>query len=128
VVTVDFRLAARLSLGFLWLFTSITSLFWAKDTGLEVLANSGITGSLAEICIVSGSVVDGVIGVWLLLGLRMKECYLTQLVIITTYTLLLTLIDSSFWLHPFGPLTKNIPLLVMIYYLYSEERFGLHKK
>ncbi|WP_363323563.1 DoxX-like family protein [uncultured Psychrosphaera sp.] len=27
----------------------------------------------------------------------------------------------EFWIHPFGPLTKNIPLLVMVYYLYTKE-------
>ncbi|MBL1457328.1 MAG: hypothetical protein COA34_005600 [Methylophaga sp.] len=26
-------------------------------------------------------------------------------------------IEPGFWIHPFGPLSKNVPLLVMIYYL-----------
>jgi len=114
-------LAARLSLSFLWMFTGISSAFFAKDIGYEVLANGGITGPLADISILSGSVLDGVIGIWLLLGWRLKICFLMQMAVIAAYTLLLTVIEPSYWLHPFGPLTKNIPVLVLIYYLYVEE-------
>lgn len=121
-MTSRMYLAARLSLSFLWIFTGVTSAFFAKDIGYEVLANGGITGSLADICILSASVLDVGIGIWLLIGWRLKVCCLIQMVVIAAYTLLLTAIDPSFWLHPFGPLTKNIPVLVLIYYLYIEER------
>ena len=112
------HLIARLSLSLLWITTSVASLFFAKDIGLEVLANGGITGFAADWMILLGSLVDAVIGIWLLLDWRMRACYLIQLIVVVTYTILLTVIDPSFWLHPFGPVTKNIPLLVMIYYLY----------
>lgn len=121
-MTSRIDLAARLSLGFLWVFTGITSQFFAQDIGYEVLAAGGITGSLANFSILSGSVLDVVIGIWLVAGFKLKLCYLVQLAVIVSYTLLLSIIEPAFWLHPFGPLTKNIPLLVMIYYLYSLER------
>jgi hypothetical protein len=119
-VSAGLILAARIGLSFLWLLTGVTSAFFAKDVGYDVLANAEITGSLAELCIISGSVLDVAIGVWLLTGWRLKACYLTQISVIAVYTLLLTFIDASFWLHPFGPLSKNIPLLVLIYVLYSQ--------
>lgn len=118
---IGVNLVARLSLSFLWFFTGITSALFARDVGYEVLANGGITGNLATLCIFSGSVLDVVIGIWLLTGKKLKVCYLVQMVVIAVYTLLLTAIEPTFWLHPFGPLTKNIPLLVMIYYLYNKE-------
>lgn len=120
-MTSGMTLAARLSLSFLWIFTGITSVFFAKDIGHEVLANGGITGPLADLSILSGSVQDVIIGIWLLVGWRLKLCYLVQMVVIVVYTLLLTVIDPGYWLHPFGPMTKNIPMLVFIYYLYVEE-------
>jgi len=120
-VATGFNLAARLSLGFLWIFTGITSTFFAKDIGYEVLASGGITGSLATLSILSGSVLDVAIGIWLLIGKSLKVCYLVQMVVIALYTLLLTAVEPGYWIHPFGPLTKNVPLLVMIYYLYSKE-------
>ncbi|QIL89070.1 DoxX-like family protein [Microbulbifer harenosus] len=118
--------SARLSLSFLWLATALTSAFFARNIGYEVLAHGGIHGSLASICIWSGSALDFLIGAWLLSGRQLKLCYLIQIAVIVTYTLLLTLIKPDFWLHPFGPLTKNIPLLVMIFYLYQNDSHYLN--
>ena len=117
-----FHLIARLSLSFLWLATATTSAFFAKDIGYEVLAHGGIHGSLASVCIWAGSALDLVIGIWLLTGWQLQRCYLSQFGVIITYTVLLTIIKPDFWFHPFGPLTKNIPLLVMISYLYQNSR------
>ena len=113
--------AARLSLSFLWIITGMTSMFFAKDIGYEVLAKAGMTGALANAAIVSGSVLDIAIGIWLLSRRHLRWCYVLQLAVITTYTLLLSFIAPSFWLHPFGPLTKNIPIGVLIVYLYRRE-------
>ncbi len=120
-MTSGIYFAARLSLAFLWVFTGVTSVFFAKEIGYKVLASGGITGALADLSIMSGSILDVAIGIWLLLGKRLKLCYLVQIVVVVSYTLLLTVIDPNYWVHPFGPLTKNIPLLVMIYYLYCKE-------
>jgi len=122
VVAVKLNLIARLSLSFLWFFTAITSAFFAKNIGYQVLANGGVTGNLATVSIFSGSVLDLVLGIWLIIGKNLKTCYLVQLIIISLYTILLSIIAPSFWFHPFGPLTKNIPLLVMIYYLFDKEK------
>jgi hypothetical protein len=116
------KLAARFSLAFLWLFTAFTSAFFAREEGFEILARGGVTGLLAEISLYSGSILDALIGIWLLVGKRLDRCYLMQLWVIIVYSILLTVIDANYWLHPFGPLTKNIPILVLIYFLYSHER------
>ena len=108
MLTSSTQIAARLSLSFLWVFTGITSAFFAKDIGYEVLANGGITGSLAEISIYAGSALDVAIGIWLLINRGLNLCYLLQISVIATYTALLTVIDPSYWLHPFGPVTKLV--------------------
>lgn len=115
-------LAARLSLAFLWMFTAMTSAFFAREEGFEILAGGGITGYLADFCLYSGSLLDAIIALWLLLGKRLGLCYLIQFWVVIVYSLLLTVIDANFWLHPFGPLTKNIPLLALIYILFSGEK------
>lgn len=112
---------AKLSLSFLWVFTGITSLFFASDIGYQVLANGGITGPLATFSLVGGSLLDLSLGLWLLIGKKLKWCYLAQITVIVLFTFLLSIIDPSFWLHPFGPLTKNIPILVLITFLYRDE-------
>lgn len=116
------HLLANVGLSFLWLFTGITSVFFAKDVGYEVLANGGIDGWLATVAIYSGSLVDVTIGIWVLIGVQRRWCYQVQIWVVLIYSLLLTLIDPSFWLHPFGPLTKNMPILVLLFHLYQLEQ------
>ncbi len=128
LLTNKLNWAARLSLSFLWIFTGITSAFFAREEGLEVLARGGITGQLADACLYSGSILDVAIGVWILIGKRLEHCYLVQIWVVLVYSSLLTIIDANFWLHPFGPLTKNIPILVMIYFLYSDEKLKVSNR
>ena len=112
---------ARLSLALLWIFTGLTSVFFAPQLGFELLLSVSIEGKLADVIVYAGSVLDISIGLWLLSALRLQYCYLLQLTVIIVYSLLLTIIDGSFWLHPFGPITKNIPILMLIFILYKRE-------
>lgn len=113
---------ARFSLAFLWLWTALTSLWWGKPIGYEVLSHAGLTGIIADVALYGGSLLDAVIGVWLLSGKCLKQCYLLQIVVIIVYTLLLSVIDAEFWLHPFGPLSKNIPILVLLMALFGHAK------
>lgn len=122
-MTSTMDLYARLSLSFLWVFTGLTSVIFAKSTGYEVLAGVGVTGIKADISIYAGSALDIFIGIWLLLGWKQKSCYLVQIAIIAVYTILLTVMAPEFWLHPFGPVTKNIPIVVLILILYKNQLF-----
>lgn len=110
----------RYSLAFLWLFTAATSFWWGRASGYEVLALQSIHGDLADLCINTGSLLDAVIGVWLLSKYQLNWCYRIQIALILAYSLLLTFIAPQFWLHPFGPLTKNIPVLALLVVLQKE--------
>jgi len=81
-----------------------------------------VEGSLADAAILCGSVVDIAIGLWLLCNWRLSWCFKIQLIIIASYTVLLTIIAPSFWLHPFGPLSKNIPLACFIFILLQDSQ------
>jgi hypothetical protein len=108
------------SLSFVWIFTGLTSIFFSPDIGYDILASANITGVLADIAVYSGGVLDILLGLWLLLGKRVKLCCVCQIAVIVIYTILLTIIDASFWLHPFGPLTKNMPIMVLICLVYNQ--------
>jgi hypothetical protein len=107
----------RLSLCFLWLFTALTSTLWGRDVGYAVLAQQNIRGSTADLCINAGGILDAIIGLWLLTAYNLKWCYRIQILIIIAYSILLTIIDASYWIHPFGPITKNIPILALLFML-----------
>ncbi len=111
--------AAKYSLAFLWIFTGLTSVFFSPEVGYEILANATITGSTAEIAIYAGGVLDIILGLWLITSIKTKLCCILQVSVIAIYTALLTFIDASFWFHPFGPITKNIPIIVLIGYVYA---------
>jgi len=113
--------AAKLALAFLWIFTGLTSLFFSPELGYELLNSVSITGLKASMLVYSGALLDIGIGLWLLSSWKVRYCCLAQCLTITIYTLLLTLIDASFWLHPFGPLTKNIPILMLILIVFTNE-------
>ena len=112
---------ARISLSFLWLFTAATSFWWGRDSGYAILAQQNIHNGFADICINAGSLLDAVIGLWLLTGRRLKWCYGLQIILIVSYSILLSFIAPDFWLHPFGPITKNLPIVVLIFMLMKAE-------
>lgn len=111
--------AAVYSLAFLWIFTGLTSIFFAPDVGYQILASANITGILADILVIGGGTLDIMLGLWLLASYKIKLCCLAQIGVITVYSVLLTFIDASFWFHPFGPITKNIPIVVLIIFVLS---------
>jgi len=113
------KLAAKLSLAFLWIFTGLTSLFFAPEVGYQILETGGVAGDFADLCLISGSLTDMMIGIWILTGIKEKLCYQIQISVITLFTILLTVIDASYWFHPFGPVTKNLPIVVLVWVYYS---------
>jgi len=113
---------ARFALAFLWIFTALSSTYLSPEIGFEVLATAGIEGNIAKLCLYAGSALDLLIGLWLISAWQLKKCYLLQIIAILVYSILLSIIDPSFWLHPFGPLTKNLPILALLYALYATDQ------
>lgn len=111
----------QFSLSFLWIFTGLTSIFFVPSIGYELLAKSNITGGLADVCVIGGSIADISIGLWILVGYQQKLCFAVQIIVILIFSVLLSIIAPNYWLHPFGPLTKNIPILALIWIIYSHK-------
>ena len=105
---------AKFSLAFLWIFTGLTSLFFSPEIGFSLLEVVNIHGGSAKLLVYSGACLDIGLGIWIISSWKIKLCCVTQCITIILYSILLTIIDASFWLHPFGPLTKNLPILVLI--------------
>lgn len=116
------RLAARLALTFLWVATAVVSVASGRQIGYDVLAGAGIEGPLAHLSVYGGAALDLLLGVWMLVGVAQRACLRAQAIVVVLYTLLLSSIAPSFWMHPFGPLTKNIPVLALIYTLHHLAR------
>jgi len=98
--------------------------FFAKELGYEILARSGINDRLADVLLYGGSLLDFALGVWIISEKRNYLCCVMQILVILIYSILLTIIEPAFWLHPFGPLTKNAPILVLILFVMNFRKRG----
>lgn len=116
---------SKYALSFLWVFTGITSAVISPEFGFNLLKEAGVSKQLAILAVYGGSLVNVFVGVWVIVSIGLRVCCVIQITVILIYTVLLTIIDASFWFHPFGPITKNLPILVLIYIVFKEGKDGL---
>ena len=115
----------RWSLVFVWLATAVVSVVELNGQSRALLVSlppawSGIAG-LAPFLILAGAAADAALGVWMACRPG-RYAYLAALVLMGTMTLLASAIDPSWWLHPLGPLTKNLPIAAILLVLLKDER------
>jgi len=113
----------RWALAAMWLGTAWVSLFaYPRAASHALLARLGLHGGWAEAALWSGALLDAALGLALLVFRRRRLVYRLQLALILAYTVLISVGLPEFWVHPFGPLLKNIPLLAMILALHALDR------
>jgi uncharacterized protein YbjT (DUF2867 family) len=112
----------RTSIALVWIWTGIVSLgLYPTQQSYELLARVGITGALAPVMLYGAAVLDLLVGIGTLILRRRHWLWLLQLAIIGGYTVIITFKLPEFWLHPYGPLSKNLVMLAAIYLLYTLE-------
>lgn len=105
------RVPLRLSVAFIWLATGIISAFVSTAAGFELLRQVGVAGPLASVALYGTSCFEIAIGLATAIGYRIRLMGAIQIVLMLGFMAILTVGMPDLWLHPFGPLTKNIPLL-----------------
>ena len=107
------RAPLRWSLAFLWVISGLVSLgFYPLGDSLALLAAVGIEGPWAVPLLYAASAWDMALGISLAVGWRVRLVGGLHLATMVAYTILLTAFLPALWLHPFGPVFKNIPLAV----------------
>ena len=104
--------ALRLSLAMMWIFTGIVSLFfypWVDS--YKLLAQSGVPAGSEAFFLVAASIMDFALGIALVLRYQMTLILSFQLLVMLFYTFVISWSLMEFWLHPFGPILKNIPII-----------------
>lgn len=105
----------RAGLAALWLGTAWVSLWgYPREGSLALLARLDLHGTWATLALWSGALLDAAFGVATLLLPRRRRLYQAQLLLITAYSVLISVGLPEFWLHPFAPLLKNVPIMAMI--------------
>lgn len=107
----------RWSLVFVWLATAAASILELHGQSTALLAAAGIRDApTALTLILGGAAIDVVLGVALWLR-PSRGVYLAALAAMGAMTAVATLLDPSLWLHPLGPLTKNVPIAAVLWTL-----------
>jgi nucleoside-diphosphate-sugar epimerase len=113
----------RWSVAAVWIVTGIVSLgIYPVQSSYELLARVGVSGGLAPVLLYGAAAMDLAFGIATLALKKRRWLWLAQIAAITLYSLIIAVKLPEFWLHPFGPLLKNVPLVALIAFLYSMER------
>lgn len=105
------RPVLRISLALLWLLTALFSLgLYPLEDSRALLAEAGLYGTMADAALFGGAALDAVLGFALLIGWRPVLVGAAQLTAIAAFTLIATALPAEYWLHPFAPLVKNLPV------------------
>ena len=114
----------RWVIGFVWIWSGIVSAFlYPQPLAFELLHEIGVPVGLDVPLLYFASFLDILIGILTIVGYRLQTILSLQLLVIGVYTLLLTFLAPYHWLHPFGPVLKNLPLMVSIYILMKLEKY-----
>lgn len=115
--------AMRITLALMWVATALVSLWgYPREDSLALLARTGLHGGWAVAALWSAALLDLVLGLAMLRSRWRPAVYGWQALLVAAYTLMITLWLPEQWLHPYGPVLKNLPLLAMIACLWALDR------
>ena len=113
----------RFSVALVWLWSAAVSfgIFPVGDS-YALLARTGLTGAAASVALFGAASLDLAFGVGALVLRARRRLWELQAITIVSYTAIITAALPEFWLHPFGPIVKNLPMLAAIWLLRELDR------
>jgi uncharacterized protein YbjT (DUF2867 family) len=113
----------RYSIAIVWIWTGIVSFgLYPREDSLDLLHRTGVPAMLAPPMLYGAAALDLLLGLATLLMRRRAWLWLAQIGLILIYTVIITIKLPEFWLHPYGPILKNLPMLAALYLLYVIEK------
>ena len=113
----------RLSIATVWIGTGVVSLgLYPVASSYELLARTGVPSALFPLFLYGAAVFDLSLGIATLTLRRRRVLWRIQIGLILLYTVIISIRLPEFWLHPYGPLLKNLPMLAAITLLHVLEK------
>lgn len=109
---------ARLALALLWLISGLLGLVFVDPRVPTWLARLGLDPIAADGVRIAAALCDLAFAGLSLMWPR-RILWLMQLLLIAAYTPLASVAAPEEWLHPFGPLLKNLPIAVLLLWLWA---------
>jgi uncharacterized protein YbjT (DUF2867 family)/uncharacterized membrane protein YphA (DoxX/SURF4 family) len=101
----------RISLALTWIATGLLSFgLYPLEKSYDLMAQIGLTGVPAGVALYAAAALDTLLGVLLLIRWRPAAVGAAQLAAMAAFTLLAARLPAEYWLHPFAPLLKNLPI------------------
>jgi uncharacterized protein YbjT (DUF2867 family) len=110
----------RLSLAAVWIVTAVVSFgLYPAEQSYALLQRAGVPTAWQPLALYGAAVLDLVLGVLTLWPLRWtRPLWMAQMVLILAYTLIISWRLPEHWLHPYGPISKNLPMLAVLVMLF----------
>jgi uncharacterized protein YbjT (DUF2867 family) len=106
----------RGSIGLLWIVSGIVSLgLYPVEESLALLRRVGVESKLV---LYGSAMLDIALGVATFLW-NGKWLWRAQIALVLGYTAIISLFLPELWLHPFGPVLKNLPILAALALLHE---------
>ena len=117
-ITPTFNLL-RYSLVVIWLWTGVVSLVEWHGESTALLQAGGIASPQWQAWLIGGgAALDIALGLWLLLRPG-RWVYAAALAGMVAMTITATALLPALWLHPLGPLSKNLPIAAALWLLWQ---------
>ena len=112
----------RAAIAIVWIATAYVSAFvWPVSDSYALLERTGVPADLAPLMLYGASALDLAFGIGILVLKRRRWLWPLQAGLIAFYTVVIAWKLPEFLIHPYGPLTKNLPMLAAIWLLYECE-------
>ena len=105
----------RIAIAAVWIVTGLLSFgLYPVRESYALLAAAGIPEQFAPLLLYGAASFDMLMGIGVVVLKRRRWLWIAQMMLIVGYTAIITFRLPEFWMHPFGPVLKNLPLLVAI--------------
>lgn len=117
----------RITLGLVWIVTGLLSLgVFPREASYAMLGQAGIAPAFQPLMLDGAALLDlllGVLTLWPPLRARWRcRLWAAQAGLMALYMGVIAAQLPEYWLHPFGPLLKNLPMLAVLLLLYVHDR------
>lgn len=106
--------AIKALLVLLWLASAWLGLSYGSEATRSVVAGFGLASAWGEPLRLGGSILDMAVALLVLFDRDARWSTVVQLSVVAGYTIVIGIAVPSLWLDPYGPLLKNLPVLLLI--------------
>jgi uncharacterized protein YbjT (DUF2867 family) len=113
----------RVAVAIVWIVTGVVSLgVYPVADSYALLARVGLTGAPATAALYGAAALDLAFGIGVFVLRNRRWLWRAQMLLIAGYSVIIAIWLPEQWLHPYGPMLKNLPMLAAILMLHEFDK------